>query len=280
MANLFQSQQPHSDLLKKQIAYYYFDKCDDKCATRSFFYYPHYKNALTIYKNSHVLFENDYSTVTKPSKNEYFFGFAKLVNHAAKAVIEPPFDKIGVVFQPIGLNHFLEKPLSEYVTKPITLQFNYFKDSMQSVLDEVYETKDLTKKVELLDAYFLSKYQGFNEKKLEEAIELLFAQDGKYTVEELAQELNIHRKKLLRMFKKHQNSSVIDYIKLVQFRNAIDSFQNKTQKSSLTNLAYGTSYYDQSDFINHFKKLTGFNPKSFFKSISNIGNQGTYWTIK
>jgi AraC-like DNA-binding protein len=98
-------------------------------------------------------------------------------------------------------------------------------------------------------------------------------------VEELADKMGVSRKTLLRLFKKHHNCSVIDYIKMLQFRKSIESFTKKQNKATLTELAHDTFYYDQSDFVKHFKKLTGFSPKRFFKGLSNLGSQDTYWTF-
>jgi AraC-like DNA-binding protein len=150
---------------------------------------------------------------------------------------------------------------------------------MEPILDEVYKTDVIEKKVELLDEYFLSKYTGFKASKIEEAIQTLLQSELKYSVEELANELDVSRKTLYRLFQKHQNCSAIDYIKLIQFRKSIDTFQNSQDKTTLTELALNTEYYDQADFIHHFKKLTGFNPKPFFKGVSDLGKEGTYWTF-
>lgn len=280
MDKLFQSVEPNSAILREQIAYYYFHQSDDDQNMRSFLYYPHYKNALTIYKDSNVQLQNTYSTISKPAKNGYSFGYAKLINHAAKAEIHGKFNKIGVVFQPLGLNHFIQCDLADLIVQPITVNFNYFKETMVASLDKVYATDCMEEKVKLLDEYFLSVYNGFKNEKMIEAMDLLLNKNKKYTVDELSRELNVNRKMLLRLFRKHQTCSVIDYIKLVQFRKSITVFQEVGNRSSLTKLAHDTSYYDQSDFIHNFKKLTGFNPKSFFKDLSNIGSQDTYWTFK
>lgn len=280
MTNKFQTATPASELLRKCIAYYYFDESLDMHSPRSFIYYPHYKNAMSIYKQSCIVLNHVYSTTILPKGGGYAFGFSKLINRAAQTQIIPPYNKIGVVFQPLGLNHFLEGSLSDYVRAPITADFTVFKESMQAILDDLFDTENLADKVKLLDDYFLSVYKGFHDNKMEEALKLLFADDAKYRVDELSDELEISRKTLLRMFRKHQNSSAIDYMKLIQFRKSIEIFQNTKDKTKFTELAHDTAYYDQSDFIKHFKKLTGFNPKLFFNNLSIISDKGTFWTLR
>jgi AraC-like DNA-binding protein len=280
MKNSFYTAAPNSELLKSCIAYYYFDESQDENTTKSFIYYPHYKNALTIYKNSKIRINHAYSTTTIPSGSDYSFGFSKLISSAAQAELLPPYNRIGVVFQPLGLNHFLQGHLSDHVHFPVNVDFELFKETMVPCLESIFEAPTIQDKVALLDAYFLSEHKGFTDKKMEQAMHLLFEDGAKYSVDLLAEKLKVSRKTLLRMFKKHQNSSVIDYLKMIQFRKSIEIFQNAKDKTTLSELAYDTAYYDQSDFINHFKKLTGFNPKSFFKQLTVLGDKGTFWTLK
>jgi AraC-like DNA-binding protein len=279
MKNKFQTALPASTLLRKCIAYYYFDESVGLDTPTSFIYYPHYKNAMSIYKQSKIVLNDTYSTTIVPTGEGYSFGYSKLINRAAQTQIIPPYNKIGVVFQPLGLNHFLEGSLSEYVHAPINVDFDVFESTMEPILNELFEAENLADKVAILDDYFLSVYQGFQAHKMEEATTLLLADDAKYTVEELAAELEISRKTLLRLFNKHQNSSVIDYMKMIQFRKSIELFQNSKDRTKLTELALDTAYYDQSDFIKHFKKLTGDNPKLFFNNLSILGDKGTFWTL-
>lgn len=279
MKEVFHSKLPQSNFLKKHIAYYYFHESTKEKSVKSFIYYPHYQNGLTIYKNSEVTLEELHTTLTKPKECGYFFGYAKLINHAAKAVLHSPFNKIGIVFQPLGLNHFVKDNLATYIPNPINLSFNYFKSSMNDTLDKVYEADSIEEKVELLDSYFLKAYKGFESPKMEKAIQILLNGSVRYKVENLAQELQISRKTLLRLFKKHHNCSVVDYMRMIQFRKSIEFFKMKQSKATLTQLAHDSYYYDQSEFIKHFKKLTGFSPKHFFRDLTDLGSENTFWTF-
>ena len=280
MKNSLKTAEPNSELLRSCIAFYYFDESNEESAKKSYIYYPHFNNGLSIYRDSRIILKHPYATETIPEPDYYGFGYSKLITNAAHAELHAPFSRIVVVFQPLGLNHFLKGYLSEYVQHPIHVDFEVFQVSMRPILDSIFDASTIQEKVSLLDSYFLSEYKGFNDEKMVEAMKLLFVDDAKYSVELLAEELEVSRKTLLRMFRKHQNCSVIDYIKLLQFRKSIVLFQKTNDKTKLTDLALGTDYYDQSDFINHFKKITGFNPKSFFKNLSIVSEQGTFWTLR
>ena len=101
MKESFVSKIPNSEFLRQHISYYYFHKSGVNEAVKSFIYYPHFRNALSVYKNSVMSNNGNFNTFSKPAGEGYSFGYTKLISHAAKATIHPPFNKIGVVFQPI-----------------------------------------------------------------------------------------------------------------------------------------------------------------------------------
>lgn len=224
--------------------------------------------------------KGSYETLSEPSTEHAFsMGYTKLLHNASKANIVGPFDKIGVAFQPLGINHFLKEPLSKICPEQINLGFDVFKPQINNVLTDVFKSDDLDEKVAFLDAYFLSEYQGFKYDNLKQAVELIHASKEKLGVEELSLKVGVSRKTLLRSFKKHLDCTVVEYINLIRFRRAVEQYQNLTDKLSLTEVALEAEYYDQSEFIHHFKKLTGFSPKSFFKNLTTVSGEGTYWTF-
>ncbi|MCI4670539.1 MAG: helix-turn-helix domain-containing protein [Bacteroidia bacterium] len=274
----FNSIKPASPFLQKYIAYYYFHNSEEGDHCSKFVYYPHTKNALSIYKNSIIVRSGDFHTKTIPHSQKYFFTYSKLTHQFAKAEIHAPFDKIGVVFQPLGLNHFIKEDLSNVLLGTFSLDFKYFEGSMTPFLDRIYASDCLLEKRRYLDEYFLSIYEGFQDERLERALELLNDQEVKYTVQSLAEELGLSRKTLLRIFHKHLCCSVKDYLSVVYFRRALGIYNNSSEKKLLIEVALDTDYYDQSEFISHFKKLTGFNPKRFFRKLIQYGKEETFWS--
>ncbi len=279
MTDTFVTAAPKSEFLKKFISYYYFHESGDDTSVKTYLFYPHYRNALSIYSNASTELAGRFYVKTKPSKQDFSYNYSKLTKYATKSEIYPPFNKVGIVFEALGLNNFIDSDLSDIVLGPINTDFNYFKPSMDEVNKKVFLTKDIEEKVELLDAYFLSQYVGFDNPVLEKTIELILNGDKRFSVEKLAEQIGVNRKTLLRAFKKHLNCTVIDYVKLVHFRKALENSQDIDLKNSLTQLALSNNYYDQSEFIHHFKIMTGFKPMTFFKNLSKLGEHGTFWTF-
>jgi len=150
---------------------------------------------------------------------------------------------------------------------------------MKECLDAVFYEQQLDVKVAILDEYFLSIYNSFDAELLQKAIELALNGEEDYNVHSLANELNVSRRTLLRLFRKHLNSSTKEYLKMIKFRKAVKVYQESLKSMNLSDLTYQVNYNDQSEFIHHFKSLTGFSPKSFFQNLNTISNQGTYWTL-
>ncbi|OUS01495.1 hypothetical protein A9Q86_06870 [Flavobacteriales bacterium 33_180_T64] len=175
----------------------------------------------------------------------------------------------------MGINNFISKPLSTIVTECPKPDFDYFGDEFKNILENVYKTTDTSEKVNLLDLFFASKIKPFDDERLLKAIHLLFEKER--SIAEISETIVINRKTLLRLFKKHLNCSPKEFSNLIKFRKALNTYQE--HKPALTDLAYRNDYYDQSDFIKHFKKVTGFNPKKFFTDLSHLGTEDTFWTL-
>jgi len=223
-------------------------------------------------------FRPSQSKISPNKKSGFLQFYGGVQTNCVLAEIQAPFKKLEVVFQALGINYFVTEPLIKLQPK-LNSNFDYFLPTMEECLSQVYQTEDIEQKVELLDAYFLSRFVDIVDTRLAKAIKLLTHSEEKFTVNSLAKTMALSRRTLLRLFQQHLNCSVKDYINIVQFRKALDRYQQNETKPSLTNLAYQLDYYDQSEFIHHIKKITGTTPKQFFAAIGQLGQEDTFWTF-
>lgn len=278
---IFITKKPKSELLKKFISYYYFHSNELIDERIKFHYYPNTINAITIYKNSNVSFFENYNSVTKPNKNKkYIKLYTGLKRVVSAAEIYTPFDKIAIAFEPLGINSFVKNTIKDIISKEDNFIFSEFDPEIDIILDKVYFENDYDRKVEILDDFFVSKINDFKCNLTEKAINLIVNNNQKYKVSELSEILNISSKTLNRKFKNHLNSSVKDFIEIAHFRKTFNHYLNNNQNNKLTDLAYQFNYYDQSDFINQFRKITGINPKNLFKKVEHFGNENLFWNTK
>jgi len=256
-----------SSKLQAYIAYYYFHQSADENFKQSFTYYPHYKNALTAYKSVNYKILPDFrAEVSSAKKNSLKVVYSKLYQHLGRVNLNGKFSKIGVAFQPLGIQHFISKNYSEVFPEPINL-INPFGAEFDQVLNHVFLTGSISEKANLLDEFFQQQYLGFEEERIIGAVNKIIESKGVISVSALASGLNVHRKTLLRLFQKHLDCSVEEYRKIKQ-----SSDVNLTAISA-------DYYYDQSDFIKQFKKLTQLSPKKFMTAVTKLGDEDTFWNF-
>lgn len=149
------------------------------------------------------------------------------------------FDKVGIIFNPLVVNHFLDVPLSSIASKGVTL-FDYFGAPFIEVINRVYVEEDLNGKRELLDDFFAHKYLELRDQRIVSAVGMILNNDKNIKIQDLAKELSISRETLLRLFKKHLCCSVEDFKSTVKFRKALEYYQETSSKPKLTQVALET----------------------------------------
>ncbi len=201
-------------------------------------------------------------------------------NKTSKVVrLRGAFKKIGIIFYPLGINHFIEPTLSEVATNDRVSRFDHFGEDLLTISESVLQESIVEARCEILDSFFNKHFKGLEEERIIKAVSMILNATEIPRVNELADHLAISRKTLLRLFRKHLCFSVEEFRSVVKFRRALAAYEEAVRKPHLTHIAIENQYYDQSEFINHFKSLTGFNPKKFFSSTRQIQANGPHWTF-
>lgn len=267
---------PKDNVVARYIDYYYFHVSNDPDFSKKFFFYPNYKHAATIYKGSDVSLTDDGSLVL-PSVDDKIHTFYSINTETNfKVELNGVFNKIGIVFNPLGLNHFLKEPLGDFFDRAIN-RLDNFGAPFIIMLEKVYDEANPESKAALLDAFFSDSFVGFDQPLVKKAVQEILNTNGSVRVEELSEQLNVNRKTLLRLFKKHLCCSVEEYKKMVMFRNALNYSQAMGDEATLTDVALYSLYYDQAHYIKHFKSITQQSPKALLSKMTKLGTQETYW---
>ncbi|MFT5824176.1 MAG: AraC-like DNA-binding protein [Crocinitomix sp.] len=252
----------------------------DEKTSRRYIYYPNVNSSITIYKNSRVQFENGTYNALVDEDCGFFMRHSGFQTKACRIDMKSPFEKIGIVFKPLGLNHFITESLENIEKNSENGQFNFFQPSINTTIERLFETEDRAKKVQLLDDYFLSKLRIFSENNLIKAVNKIMESDKKQSVTELSAYLGINRKTLLRLFRTHIGCSAKEFITIAQFRKALTYYMLSATKPLLTDLSLSMNYYDQSEFNNQFKKITGNSPKKMLQKIKRMDcNSKLFWYV-
>ena len=267
---------PLSEKISRYISYYYFHSSEDENYQNSFVFYPNYKHALTAYKDSEVLLKNSESNLNPSDKINIKPLYSINKDKNIKVSMNGRFDKVGIVFNPLGINHFIEKPLQNIFLHNFDF-FPHLGNDFKKVLENAFSEKQIDKKVSLLDNFFEKKYIPFDEPVLKKSVKEIITSNGAIKVSELSEKVHTNRKTLLRLFKKHTNMSVEEYRKMVMFRQALNYFHQNKETTNLTDVALFSMYYDQAHFIKHFKSITKETPTTLLSKISLLGEEDTFW---
>ncbi|MEM6894824.1 MAG: helix-turn-helix domain-containing protein [Bacteroidota bacterium] len=275
MEDQFQNIRPLAPEVTPYIDCYYFHTSNNPELSRRLFYYPSYRTALNVYKNVTVRLETTGRTYQKCDAPHLETVFTNAIDHVGYVHLAGDFDKIGVLFNPYGFNAFLPITLQDFLKGNKVLRFDGLGDKWNEKIQEVFETASVPNKRDLLDQIFKSLLQNHLDTRFLQVLHVIEKTDGNIRLHEIVEELGFHRKTITRWCNKHLGMPFREYAGIVKFRRTLERHEgNKPQK--LVELAYQSNYYDQADFINHFKSMSATTPKHLFKSLKSMGAK-VYW---
>jgi AraC-like DNA-binding protein len=196
--------------------------------------------------------------------NGYIF-LSGFMEEASVISIAPKDKFFGIQFKPYALALLLECCVSEFNNKDVPLE------SLNKVLEEdirvIIEKKKHSQYNDAFNHYFK---RLFSDKSVDElllnTLELLHASHGNTLVSDCAKALEVHPKKLERLFIKNIGVSVKKYSKIIRFYD-IHTVLEEEGLENLTQKVLDKGYFDQAHFNRDFKKLTGLTPSSKLMSI-------------
>lgn len=261
------------EALQKYVSCYYFLKSDDPNFSSRHYSFPHTYNALSIYKDAVMDAKPAcFKVAESPTSNVELFVQVKkqlplMVNISGK------INRVTILFKDFGINHFITEHLSQLMTYAPN-QFNSWKDdpNFPAFSKLLFETADAQEKGKLIDQFLLQRLAPLNFSYLEQAVALLCNFEENLSINTIAAQFNVSLRSFNRQFKEVLGVSPVEYRRIAQFRQSINHKLYQSQFKRLTDIGYESHFYDQSYFNKIYQKLTGSNPKKFFKSIERIGN--------
>lgn len=182
---------------------------------------------------------------------------------------------MGIAFEPLGLQRFIRRKFNEVVHSS-RIEFDEFDLEFSQIIQRIL-TSELTDPSHELDRYFADRLHNDPDPIVESSVRVLFSNEEFSSLEELAVQQGLTLRSLQRKFKDHLGCTPREYQKLIQFRNAVNTYQFAEEHTSFTELAHDHNYYDQPAFIKHFKKVTGKKPREFFSHLKQFGTEDTFW---
>lgn len=267
---------PKNVILQKYIECFYSLQRDDSDKDITYFGFPSNTVFLTLCHEAKITINKNDLTIESHPNGEVQSLLIIDNQKQGSTTYNGRSNEITIYFKPLGINAFLEKSLSKYITNTIS-EFNPF-DDYTTAINEMFKIKEDSTKMEFLENYFFSKIRNFEQPLLYGALDRLASvTKPKISIAALAQSLTISRTTLHKHFLLHIGTSPSQFIKIERFRNAIKMFAKNSTNEQLIDIVYLADYFDQSHMAKDFKSLTGYSPKAFFSKLSTTENTQLNW---
>lgn len=179
------------------------------------------------------------------------------------AVVRTGYAKmVGVKFKPLGAYLFFGTPIIDAVNRTIPID-DFGDDKLIALNKKLQPSTSIDEVKTLLDTEFISRLTNSNLynrafRQLSDISECIFNNQGNIKVNQLALDSGLNKKQLERYFKRYIGIPPKAFISIIRFKYMYKKYVLNKNKSSHF---FDVGYYDQSHFIQDFKKYTGVSPR-------------------
>ena len=171
-----------------------------------------------------------------------------------------------VDFQPQGIMQFFKFPLHEICNQNVPLKY-ISGQAGRDLEEKMGEAATFPHRVNIVETYLLnllkSNSADFEFRRINHVIEMIKQTYGNIHINQMASGACLSRRQFERVFAEYVGISPKQYQKIIRFQYAL--FQKQQNNNlNMTELTYGSGYFDQSHFINDFKSMCGLTPKQYF----------------
>ncbi len=265
---------PVSPFLKQHIEYYYFLKTDSPDFNSCYYVFPNTLQAFNIHRFARCSISPDYTQVVGDKTNSHLMIAQGKYEAPLFVQLTGILDKITIIFKPLGLNHFLKAPYIQILSASSQVFTDWYEDeNCEKFLNSFYHTQDHLARVNILEAYLLSRYQPVAEEALlQQVLYKLMDFDNECSIGQIIRSMGINTRSFNRLFYNTLGISPIGFRKIARFRHSLQNKLFHDQFKKLTQIGYESNFHDQSYFIKMYKKITGDNPTTFFNSIEKLAD--------
>jgi AraC-like DNA-binding protein len=166
-------------------------------------------------------------------------------------------------FTPMGASALLRQPLDELANSTIGMDALISEAGSISQLEELLaEAPNNLRRIQLVENFLLARVGGERlDPLVAAAISWIENAPPGARIDQLVRHIGLSQSALERRFRRVVGTSPKRFASLVRLKKVV---RLQAAGSSLTSVAYDAGYFDQSHFINDFKRVTGLAPESYF----------------
>lgn len=268
MTETFDTFKPEHELVSQFVDYYYLDVKPSNDVTE-FVCFPHHNTTISLYKNHRRELNQD--MVFDPQAGPFQI-FTPVREEVLRVRQIGQVHRIVIVFHALGIQQFYRGlDFSDYILDHPFLN--------REELAQLFTNTEVEALTETLDQFLWRRYVEFNNEPLAYSTAKIFANYEEFSVEGLAQDLQMSRRHLNRLFNQHLGVSIKKFHKIVLLRKLLEKKLFSSPQETFTRLAYELNFSDQAHLNKAFKALTQNSPNQFLKKGTLLGDEDTFWHI-
>ncbi len=177
----------------------------------------------------------------------------------------------GIKFKPYALSRLFGIDMSLFTDKVVDLD-TVLADEFSELGNSLLEDHSFEEKIRMSNEFFtdLKLPPDEQDKAVQEIVEHIIQENGLKSVSELSASLDIHERKLGRIFNRYIGVSPKFYSRIVRFAYIFSVVQEK--KMTWGEIAQMSGFFDQSHFIKNFREFTGEEPSKYIFDDKNMAN--------
>ena len=176
-------------------------------------------------------------------------------------------DMIAIIFYPLGLNPFIQCPMSELNNRYINVEdledreLNHLKSSISS-------ERNVQTCIQFIELFFMKRQVDIdcNQKRVQNTINQII-NHPQIAVNTLAESACLGYRQFKRIFTNLVGMSPKEYYRVVRFQRVLYLLQNNPE-IEIADLTYSCGFYDPSHLVKDFKEFSGCSPTQYLSSHS------------
>jgi AraC-like DNA-binding protein len=228
-----------------------------ECCAELIFYF---KGEVNVYRNESTK-ERTFTSGLYAQSQDY-----------RKFAIDRAFGMLGVYLYPHTIPLLFNIPASNLSDYNLDIT-SLFGEEGTILEDKVMCATSPNMRIKFISEFLIKKLARLEKKSsyLSSTIRHAIAMGTMQSVGEMAAACNLSVRQIERDFRVLSGFSPRLFSKLTRFRSLMESIPSK--EYSMTDLAYAFNYYDQSHFINEFRRFTGLTPSRYIKDLQGVDNE-------
>lgn len=184
-----------------------------------------------------------------------------------KLLVEESHKTVSIIFQPGGLNRFLNIPMTELFDNGYSAR-EVIGREIEELLDKSHDTISLNDLDGIIQSYFLRKLSHVKEPlPIDYALEQLLT-NYNTNIDEVAAMACMSIRNFERKCKERLGMPAKMYARIARFHKAYKMLESRSI-ISWPDLTYEVGYHDQTHFIKDFKEFAKVTPTLLYKELSN-----------